>query len=589
MKISTVVRDRYTKTMNTNWKISRTIQILFYLTLLYHQLASGSGTYDAGKQQDDDNHPVSGCKYTYPKYMISSPNVDMILCRNTAPSELPVYPNVTKMELINVPLTVLNQTEIPKAVQSDKVDLRQLYWTKSHIKVIQSVTIPTLNELDLSGNIIQEIREEAFEPLFSLYKLNISNNRIENLPEKLFTRIYPLRTFSLSHNKLKILPGDIFDTLRDLEILDLSNNELNYLREDTFVNNPKLQTLNLSNNKLNSLPERIFHSLTSLQHLSLQNNVLIHLELQTFSKLQSLMILDMGENPLWTLPPSLLPVNNTLFILTISHTKLVKIQSTVFQNLANLRKLYLSENRNLQNLPNDTFVNSEKLKMIDLQNNNFTQLPHSLVNLVPDELLLSGNPWPCDCSIQWIINWIKSLGEARNNVRLASYCNSTDKDLVETVYRMQCKPTIIRVSPVSNYLLEAKVQLVCRAYATPRPLISWVTPNGLAYIKSESAIDLLRYHPTFDLYPHLGSTEENVELHENGDLDIKSMTREDAGEYLCIATNKVGEAFAHTRLYVDPSIMQRIKTGSLICGLLWINGFLLFSVVYVLLRKCTKR
>lgn len=557
--------------------------------MLYHQLAIGSGTFSSAvKQQDDDSHPVSGCKYTYPIYKTATSKIDLISCRNMAANDVPTYTNVTKMELIKIPLSVLNRTEIPKAIQSDEVDLRQLYWTKSHIKIIQSVTIPSLNELDLSGNTIQEIREEAFEPLIALYKLNISHNSIEKLPEKLFARTFPLRIFSLSHNRLKILPGDIFDNLYHLEILDLSNNELNYLREDTFFNNVRLTHLDLSNNKLNSLPEKIFHPLASLQHLSLQNNVLIHLESQTFSKLYSLMILDVGKNPLWTLPNTLLPTNNTLFILTISHTKLVKIPPSVFQNLRSLRKLYLSENRNLQNLPNDTFDNSANLKIIDFQNNNFTQLPYTVVNLVPDELLLEGNPWPCDCTVQWIISWIKSLAEASNNVRLSSYCNSTDKDLIETVSRMQCKPTILRISPVTYQQLEVKVQLVCRAYANPRPLISWVTPNGLAFIKSESAIDLLRYHPTFDKYPHL-TNEENTFLHENGDFDIKTMTRSDAGEYLCIATNKVGEAFAQTKLYVDPSIMQRIKTGSLICGLLWINGFLLFSVVYILIRKCTKR
>lgn len=562
---------------------SQTRRLLFYLTVICNLAC-------CAYSQNDDG-PSSGCTYTYPPFMsASTPDVriEMISCRKMAKNDLPLYENVTKMELIRVPIAVLNQSEIPKAVQSPKVDLRQLYWTKSHITVLQSITVPNLTELNLSDNTIQDIHQQAFEPLVSLHKLNLSHNLVEKLPERLFTKFNPLRVLSLSHNRLKILPGDVFDNLSDLEILDLSNNEINYLREDTFSTNGKLLHLDLSNNQLNTLPERLFHPLAALQHLSLYGNALIQLEAEAFCKLSSLMVLDIGKNPLWTFPSSLLPTNNTLFILTISHTRLVKINPSVFQNLRSLRKLYLSDNRNLQNLHNDTFANSETLKFVDLQNNNFTQLPFTIINLTPDELLLDGNRWPCDCTVQWIVNWIRSLGEPQNKVRLTSYCNSTDKELTEVVYRMQCKPTIVRVSPISYQNLEIKVQLICRAYANPRPLLSWVTPKGLAYINSESALDLLRYHPTFDKYPHLESAQ-TVLLHENGDLDIKSMTRDDAGEYLCIATNKVGESFAHTRVYVDPSIMQRIKTGSLICGLLWINGFLLFSVVYVLICRCTKR
>lgn len=558
-----------------------TIAALF-LTLF----ALVQGSYDASKQ-DDGNYPVSGCKYISPRSDYDK--IDVISCRNMGVDELPLYENVTKMELVKIPLAVLNATQIPKAVQSEKVGLRQLYWTRSQIKTVQSVPIVNLTELDLSSNTIQDIRRNAFEPLVSLYKLNLSHNSIDTLPDKLFATHSPLSILSISHNRLSLLPADVFQNLTNLQILDLSNNELKYLAEDTFSVNVKLQHLDLTNNQLRSLPEKIFHSLTALQHLSLEANLLVRLEAEIFSKLTSLMVLNLARNPLWNLPDTLLPANNTLFILTISHTKLVNVNPSVFRNLRSLRKLYLSQNHNLQNLPNDTFAESQNLKIIDLQNNNFTQLPHSIVNLVPDELLLDGNPWPCDCSVQWIVNWINSLGESKTNVRLSSYCNSTDKDLTETVYKMQCKPTIVLVSPVSYQNLQVKLHLVCKAYANPRPLISWVTPNGLAYINSEDAIDLLRYHPTFDSYPHLDNVQQNYDLHQNGDFHIKSMTRDDAGEYLCIATNKVGEAFARTRLFVDPTIMQRIKTGSLICGLLWVNGFLLFSVIYILIRRCVKR
>ncbi len=567
----------------------QTRQILFYLTVICN-LATCS--FNATKQ-DDETRLVSGCRYTYPDYInpyTPLMKIDMISCRNMLVSELPYYENVTKMELINVPQSVLNSSEIPKAVQSSLVDLRELRWTKSHIIHVESVPIASLLQLDLSWNIVQNVRSGAFAQLQALQILNISHNNIETLPTNLFDERNHLKTLSLSNNQLKTLPRDVFDNLHHLEILDLSNNHLKHLKENAFHRATKLENLNLAVNKLNLLSPKIFEPLSNLHYLSLEDNQLFHLESGTFANQRELMVLHLGRNPLWSLPHKLLPDNNTLFVLTVSHTKLDKILPSTLQNLRHLRNLYLFDNRHLQNLHNDTFAHMRHLKVIHLQNNNFTRLPPSIANADPDDLYLDGNPWPCDCTAQWIVFWAYDSDARRDGLRLAAYCNTTAKDLLDALRKMYCKPFIVRVSPASYQSLESTVKLACAAYANPTPTVSWVTPNGLVQVESDGAADPSLYHPAFSNRPRLpNAVHANVYLHANGDLDIRQMTRDDAGEYVCVATNKIGETFAYTRLFVDPSIMQRIKTGSIICGLLWVNTFLLFSVVYLVVRRYSRR
>lgn len=565
----------------------KTGRVLLYLIII----GNLTTCFFNATKQDEETRLISDCKYSYPNYRNSNTQlveIDMI-CRNMLVSEIPFYENVTKMELINVPLSLLNETEIPKTVQSERVALKQLRWVKSHIKIIASIPIEHLIELDLSWNIIQDIRLNAFKRLKLLQKLNISYNEIETLPNTLFDQYNSLKSFSLAYNQLNSLPSNLFDNLNQLEILDLSNNHVKRLKETLFQNNVNLLNLNLSYNKISHLSGKVFQSLSSLQYLSLENNQLFDLEPDIFSKLRELMVLNIEKNPLRSLPITLLPDNNTLFTLTISHTKLNKIKPSTLQNLRHLRSLYVTDNVNLQNLHNETFANLQNLKVIHLQNNNFTHLPSSIVNTNPQDLYLDGNQWPCDCSVQWIVFWAYSSGSRKNSRRLTAYCNETNKDLLESLYKMHCKPTIIRVSPASYRTLEEKVKLVCKAYAHPTPTIGWITPNGLVYVESNPTYDPSGFYPASKNHKHLQNTKENVYLYENGELDIKRMSRDDAGEYVCIATNRIGESFAHTRLFVDPTIMQRIKTGSIICGLLWVNTFLMFSIVYVLIRRCSRR
>lgn len=562
-------------------------RIFFYLTIVCNLASCSYGVFNATITMEDDTRLATGCRYAFPNFVTPY----AMSCSNMFVNEITLHDNVTKLELVNVPLSVLNDTLIPRAFQSDRVDLHQLQWTKSHIKLVEKVPIPSLNELDLSWNIVQDIRPNAVRQLVNLKKLNISHNNIEHLPSSLFDERNSMTILSLSHNQLKTLPHTIFDKLKGLEILDLSDNLLSHLPETLFKRTLKLQNLNLAHNKIDTLPVTLFFPLTSLQSLSLEDNHLLNFDADTFAHLHRLMALNLGKNPLWLLPEHLLSNNNTLFILTISHTRLRRLRLSVLQNLRSLQSLHLTDNVELQNLHNDTFQNLRNLRTISLARNNFTQLPTSLLDTRPEDLYLDGNPLPCDCSVQWIAFWLiySVNGGRENSLHLSgAKCNGTNQDLKEALLELQCKPNIVRVSPFTYPKLDSNVHLTCRAYANPTVSIAWLTPGGgFAHLDTSSQDEA----DDSSLLYQSDSREvsKNVRLRKTGDLNIMRMSRDDAGEYTCIARNTIGESHALTRVYADPSVMERIKVGSMICGFLWVNTFIVFTVIYLLIRKYSKR
>ncbi|RUS89662.1 hypothetical protein EGW08_002583 [Elysia chlorotica] len=83
---------------------------------------------------------------------------------------------------------------------------------------------------------------------------------------------------------------------------------------------------------------------------------------------------------------------------------------------------------------------------------------------------------------------------------------------------------IFIVRPQSMTVLEGQsLTLYCAASGNPNPIVSWITPQNMTYA----------YH---DAQP----SEQNIVVLENGNLNIKHVTRENTGVFTCIAQNAMG-------------------------------------------------
>lgn len=126
-----------------------------------------------------------------------------------------------------------------------------------------------------------------------------------------------VKYLNLSGNIISEIRLNAFGGLKDLTVVDLSKNHLYYILDDVFAENENLRILKLSKNNFNShvpklrsswltvmmettnfLLELFFHDLTifSTQELSLDSCQISHLPLDTFDELPQIRRLDLSNN-----------------------------------------------------------------------------------------------------------------------------------------------------------------------------------------------------------------------------------------------------------------------------------------------------
>ncbi|KAK1167556.1 matrix-remodeling-associated protein 5-like [Acipenser oxyrinchus oxyrinchus] len=173
---------------------------------------------------------------------------------------------------------------------------------------------------------------------------------------------------NLGYNNIQAVGGSAFSGLSRLEMLMLHGNSIGPVSKGAFQHLQSLQILKLSYNKLKVVSPQTFKGLARLVRLHLDHNVIEFIEPFSFTGLTALRLLQLEGNRLRDLHP---------------HTFVTLSFLGHFWS-SSLRHLYLSDNR-LQFL-----------------------LPGALQPLGDLEVLhLHGNPWTCDCQLQWLVEWNK--------------------------------------------------------------------------------------------------------------------------------------------------------------------------------------
>ncbi|XP_063079382.1 leucine-rich repeat transmembrane protein FLRT2 [Engraulis encrasicolus] len=229
------------------------------------------------------------------------------------------------------------------------------------------VNLPrNMRVLHLQENNIQTISRAALAQLQGLEELHLDDNSISTVgvEEGAFREAGNLKMLFLTKNHLSSVPIGL---PVDLTELRLDENRIADIQEEAFQNVTSLQRLLLDGNLLtdDGIAEGTFHELANLRELSLARNSL-------------------------TVPPPMLPG-------------------------VSLLKLNLQENQ-ITSIPVTAFAGLHRLERLDISNNQLKSLPQgvfdSLVSL--RQLSVRGNSWHCDCSIRWVIAWLKSLPSSIN-------------------------------------------------------------------------------------------------------------------------------------------------------------------------------
>ncbi|XP_074814306.1 extracellular matrix protein 2 isoform X3 [Natator depressus] len=226
---------------------------------------------------------------------------------------------------------------------------------------IPPITGPELTSLELEGNTITSIPDEAFNGIPNLERLDLSKNNITSpgIGPQAFKILKKLKRLYMDGNALVHIPPELPSALEELKI---NENHLHAIDEDSLQELKNLVTLELEGNKLSE---------ANVSPLA-------------FRPLKSLSYLRLGRNKFRTVPQGLPTSIEELYL---ENNQIEEISEICFNHTSNINIIVLKHNKLEENrIAPLAWINQENLESIDLSYNKLyhvpSYLPKSLLHLV---------------------------------------------------------------------------------------------------------------------------------------------------------------------------------------------------------------
>jgi Leucine-rich repeat (LRR) protein len=282
---------------------------------------------------------------------------------------------------------------------------------------------------------LNNVHWTMFNGLNNLQYLILEKNNLKFIPPFAFYGTPNLKTLSLAHNSLLDIQLTDLAGLLELEYLDLSYNNFSQLSELSLPPFPKLKLADFGNNPITTIFPNTFEVMNTTDSLIIgSDDVNLSLMTNSFVGLNLLKALTLNNLNIRLLKRDLFVGMPSLNELTLTGN-ITKIEFDTFLDVYKLKKLFLS-NCNIRNISMDAFIGLENLEILDLSknqleylppalfdqlinikeiylnNNNLTQLPRDIFSKIHVKMIrLNENPWHCSCEMsEWkpmIINRIK--------------------------------------------------------------------------------------------------------------------------------------------------------------------------------------
>ncbi|XP_023215103.1 toll-like receptor 6 [Centruroides sculpturatus] len=344
----------------------------------------------------------------------------------------------------------------------------------THIDIFTLSGLHVLNVLYLDHNSIESVHEEAFRNGTNLMEINLGKNHLRSVPSAVHSLQF-LRSLDISSNNITNIRNSSYRGLQHLYNLILQNNRIGNLSKGFFSDLPSLRILNLADNMIHTVEQGTFDDVPELHALRLDSNYVTDIN-GLFSNLHDLLMLNVSANRITWFDYALVPIG--LQWLDI-HQNLIEALGNYFEleNVLKLRTLDSSFNRILEidssSLPNGieivylnnnhirtihafTFMGKPNLTRVDLTRNHLQTLEVNAFRLTEvrsrkplPEFSISGNPYMCDCSMEWLQR-IGSLDGSRQYPRMV--------DLEEIV----CQLSFTRRKVVTSLVKTHSSQFLCR-------------------------------------------------------------------------------------------------------------------------------
>lgn len=292
-----------------------------------------------------------------------------------------------------------------------------------------------LSKLTLNNNLIVTMDSRTFENCSALKELDLSSNALSEVPEAVQDLIF-LKTLDLGENQISEFQNGTFRNLNQLTGLRLIDNTIGNITRGMLWDLPSLQVLNLAKNKIQHIERGAFERNTQIEAIRLDENFLTDIN-GVFATLASLLWLNLSENHLVWFDYAFIPSNlkwldiHGNFIehlgnyykiqdeigvktLDASHNRITEIGP---MSIPNTIELLFINNNFIKKVHPNTFLGKPNLARCDMYANDLVNLDLNALRLTPvptnrslPEVYLGGNPFHCDCTMEWLQNINKMSG-----------------------------------------------------------------------------------------------------------------------------------------------------------------------------------
>uniref|UniRef100_G1MYY9 Extracellular matrix protein 2 n=1 Tax=Meleagris gallopavo TaxID=9103 RepID=G1MYY9_MELGA len=261
-------------------------------------------------------------------------------------------------ETFPIPVPPIEAPPLPAACSTSESTVSCI---NAKLTQIPPISDPDLTSLDLTGNIITTISNEAFNGIPNLEWIDLSKNNISSsgISPHAFKTLKKLKRLYLDGNMLVHIPSELPSALEEIKIND---NQLHAIDEDALQGLKNLVTLELEGNKLSeaNVSPLAFYPLTSLSYLRL------------------------GRNKFRIIPQGL---PTTLEELYLENNQIEEVSEICFNHTRKINVIVLKHNKLEEHrIAPLAWINQENLESIDLSYNKLyhvpSYLPKSLLHLI---------------------------------------------------------------------------------------------------------------------------------------------------------------------------------------------------------------
>lgn len=355
---------------------------------------------------------------------------------NSAPSS-DVLKLMPSLELIS--LSGNNIKRIPGGCFKLNSHITFLNLSNNSLSVLDSGSFEglssSLESIDLSNNVMRSVSQGVFEGLNELTSVNFDNNWFQFIPNNLLRTSSSTRIKILSFNSnplIKIredLSVEGFQ-LKSLETLNLESGNITVIASHDFLSFPSIHELSLKSNHISKISPGSFKAMTSLSSLDLSQNLLTILPEERLSSLIHLKNLNLSRNHLLEVPMFSKDLTS-LQVLDISFNRFTKFESLAHLS-SSLEEIFLNDNM-IAWIASNIFNNLTSIKRIDLRNNFlnqvFAETLFAPIEASFESLLISGNPFHCDCRLLSLWEWINRHPKIISSKEGELTCSQPDSDL----------------------------------------------------------------------------------------------------------------------------------------------------------------